>query len=492
MKKLIGIVIFIGLFGLSLVEAKYYSFWDFLWLYFNTIIQEIPASYKYINVLYDIPQTGSLFEWLQKAIYTESFPNIKTTLPIQYSITQETAAKFIKENLWLSVEYEKWKSYIDQNKMISIIKEIKKFQDKKNKENNSIINETKLNIIKNIYNRLNNEFLYENNLDKDKLEYWAIQWFVDAANDEYTKYFPPTEAKSFNDDLKWEITWIGAYLEMKQAGVVIIASVINWYSAEKAWLKAKDQITKVNNTTINESMSVTDVSSLIKWPKWTTVNITIKRDNNELNFTLERVLVKIENIKSEILSNNICYVDIREFSQGIWTKFQEIMKDFQLQNCEKYIFDLRNNPGWFLDEALIMLDVFIPTKQPELIVISKDDEKTYLAEDTQQGEKIIDQKTILLINGWSASASEIFAWTLKDYNKNLKIIGEKSYGKGSVQRLIDYKDWSSLKYTIQKRYTGKTKTWIDKIGITPDIILEKQESRWDKDIILEVAKKLIR
>jgi len=168
-------------------------------------------------------------------------------------------------------------------------------------------------------------------------------------------------------------------------------------------------------------------------------------------------------METKIFTGGKCYIAIRSFDAAISTNFTKIMQgDFGSVHCTRYIFDLRNNPGGSLQEVLNILNFIVPTGKSSAQVGSQQSTTRYLSRPVS-GTKITDKPMFFLINAGSASASEIFVATAKEYAPQAKIIGQKSYGKGTVQTMLYYPDGSLLKYTIAKRYTGKDKKNIDKV-----------------------------
>ncbi len=199
----------------------------------------------------------------------------------------------------------------------------------------------------------------------------------------------------------------------------------------------------------------------------------------------------IKDVEYKLLKNNTFYIGIKSFWNNVTENFKKSLE--LLKNnwrIKKVIIDLRNNWWWYLWEVVNILWYFIPAWEPVAVVKYQDDLKKYYS----KGIEFIDfskYKIIVLQNSWTASASEILIWTLKDYFPKLVIIWEKSYWKGSVQSIKSYIDWSSLKFTVAKWFTWKTETWIDWIWITPDIELEfdiEKYKKYEIDNQLEKAK----
>jgi len=299
--------------------------------------------------------------------------------------------------------------------------------------------------------------------------YDTIQKMIDSAQDPYTTFFPPTDAQQFNEEMQWEFEWIWAYVEMAEPGILIITSPIVWSPAQEAGLLAWDRILKIDNHRVNENIDTTTAVDWIKWPSWTQVKLLILRNKKILTFTITRDAIVVENISAKTYNTSTCYMAIGMFGYGVYDEFVTALTNvFGKNKCKEYIFDVRNNPGGSLEEVANILSYFVPTGKVTVLVDSRLWEDSLVASDID-GKKLTYKKVAILMNQWSASASEIFAWTIKDYLPYATLIGEKTYGKWSVQELLQYSDGSMLKYTVAKWYTGKSKTTIDHVGLQPDV-----------------------
>lgn len=470
MKKL-KILIIISFLILTISASKaerFLNFGEFFTVYFNTIWSDIPESYKYIKLNFkNINHTWKVYEALQKWVYMDLLPNQNIDLKLNKKITQKQVSILIKSNFNIDVQYWSWAT-VTPDRLGNILLQIQ--------ETDSQNISTQDKIMEHIYNTLKSNYFYEDLLKDDIMNYWAIKWMVKSLNDPYTEFFTPDEAKEFNEDINWEFEWIWAYLEKNKSWNIIIVSPLKWSPAARAWIQAQDIIKQINNKEITHDINLTEVVKMIKWIKWTTVKLKIERWDMQLEFIITREKIIIENIESKVLNNKYCYMAIHMFSFWINKDFDSNMENFK--DCPKYVFDVRNNPWWWLKEVADMLWYFVPDWEP--VVTIKD---RYWSEDLKAKSKKykINKNIIILINWWSASASEIFAWTIKDYIPNTLLIWDKTFGKWSVQSIIDYTDWSMLKYTQAKRYTWKFKRNIDKDGIDSDIkIKDNPETKNDE------------
>jgi carboxyl-terminal processing protease len=227
---------------------------------------------------------------------------------------------------------------------------------------------------------------------------------------------------------------------------------------------------------------MSEVISWIKGPAGTIVTLTIQREWNIepliLQVTRERII--INDIEYSKPNRTTAYIEIKSFWEKVDSQFKDALEEIANDNSiRKIIFDVRNNPGWYLQKVSNMLWYILPKNSVTAIVHQWDDDLEYKS----KGQDIIDinkYKIIILQNGGSASASEIFTGTLKDYYSEITILWEQSFWKGSVQTLKNYYDGSTLKYTTAKWFTWKTRIGIDGIGITPDKMLLFDTEKWSE------------
>ena len=209
--------------------------------------------------------------------------------------------------------------------------------------------------------------------------------------------------------------------------------------------------------------------------------MTVLRDWKTFDVEITRAKVTIKDVEYKKINNETFYIQIKVFGDNVFTQFSESLQALNKETwIKKVVFDLRNNPGWYLDKVADMLSMFVDKWNPVAIVDSQDWENIY-ASVWYKTLDLNNYKVYILQNSWSASASEIMIWTLKDYFPDITLVWEKTYWKWSVQTIKSYIDWSSFKYTIAKWFTWKTKTWIDKVWIKPDIELKQDETKPTED-----------
>ena len=285
-----------------------------------------------------------------------------------------------------------------------------------------------------------------------------------ATKDPYTVYFTSTEAKTFVNELNNSFSGIGAQLGLDASGNLEIIAPISGLPADKAGLKAKDLITSINGVNTN-GISVEQAVSKIRGPKDTKVTLQIlRRKSLPLSFTITRDNITLPSVKTKILDNNIGYVQISTFANDTTDLMQKAADEFKAKNVKAIVLDLRENPGGLLDAVVHVSSLWL--KPGQTVLQEKRGSEVVQTYQALGGNELNGIPTVILIDSGSASASEIVTGALHD-NKLAYVIGEKSYGKGVVQQLIDMNDGSQLKVTIASWYRPNGQN-INKLGITPD------------------------
>ncbi len=328
---------------------------------------------------------------------------------------------------------------------------------------------------------------FDGSLDTGKLMDGLKSGLVNAAGDPYTEYMTAKEYGDFNSQLNGTFTGIGAELS-KENGYIAVVAPISGFPAEKAGLKSKDVITEIDGRSAT-NLTVSEAVSRIRGPKGTKVKLTIVRNNKEqISLEITRDTINIPSVDYKV-ENGIGYMHISTFGNDTTELAQKAAKSFKDQNVKGIVLDLRSNPGGLLNDAVDISSLWLP--QRKTILTERRDgiiEKTYNA----TGNSILNGvPTVVLIDSGSASASEITAGALKD-NGAATLLGEKSYGKGSVQQLVSLGDGSVLKVTVAKWYTPAGKN-INKDGIQPDkkVEITADQIKAGQDPQLEAAKALL-
>ncbi len=321
------------------------------------------------------------------------------------------------------------------------------------------------------WSTLKNKFLYKDKLSDNQLIYGAIKGMVAEAKDKYTVFDSPSEGGDLISKLSSTYEGIGIVIELIEKNITIVTPFKD-APAEKAGLQGKDIITKVDDQSI-AGLSLEEVSTKIKGPIKSTVKITINRNGKEMEFNVMRDAITLKRVTSKTYTTTngkqIGYLSLSDFGDNSDNEFSAAAKELIKENPVGLIFDLRNNPGGYVDTAINIISLFTDEKKTALkmeFVDKRVEEMKTSGNGTLKGYKVI-----VLINEGSASASEITAGALKDFGI-ATIIGKKSFGKGVAQEIRQYKDGSLLKYTISTWLTPNG-TGINGQGITPDITVEK-------------------
>jgi carboxyl-terminal processing protease len=309
--------------------------------------------------------------------------------------------------------------------------------------------------------------------------------------DPYSAYMSPELFKSMQTESKGEFGGLGIEISM-EAGVVKVISPISDTPAEKAGIKAGDYIVRINNEQV-QGKTLMEAVKLMRGPVGSSIELTIRRKGikKSLTFTIQRQIIEVKSVESKVLGNkkNIGYIKLKSFNENSDKQFIKKIKKYENQKLIGYIIDLRNNPGGLLNQAVAITDFFLEKGE---IVSTRgrkiSETRKFFA---RTGDGIKGKPIIVLINGGSASASEIFAGALKDHKRAI-ILGENSYGKGSVQSIIPLRNGGGIRLTISKYYLPSGKS-ISEVGVSPDIVVEEQnqfELDSEKDNQLKYAVKL--
>lgn len=291
-----------------------------------------------------------------------------------------------------------------------------------------------------------------------------------AAGDPYTEYLDNEETENFDGELSGTFTGIGAELSREEEFIVIVAP-LEGYPAEKAGLRPKDIIAEIDGESAY-NISVNEAVSKIRGEAGTTVKLTIIRNNTEkLTVEIKREKINVPSVKYEILDGNIGYLKITRYGTDTAQLSREAASEFQTKQVKGVILDLRSNPGGLLEAAVDVSSLWL--KSGDIVLEEKRGDEVVRTLRARGNALLGQTPTVILINEGSASASEITAGALKDHGK-ATLIGAKTYGKGSVQQLIDFNDGTKLKVTIARWFTPAGKN-IDKEGIEPDKVVERTE-----------------
>ena len=312
---------------------------------------------------------------------------------------------------------------------------------------------------------------YVDEIDQSEVMDSAINGVLQSL-DPYSAYMSPELFKSMQTESKGEFGGLGIEIGM-EAGVVKVIAPIADTPAEKAGIKAGDYIVRINDEQV-QGKSLMEAVKLMRGPVGTSIELTIRRRNvkKSLTFNIKRQIIEVKSVEAKLLGNkkNIGYVRLKSFNENSDKQFVKKIRKFESGNkLIGYIIDLRNNPGGLLSQAISITDFFLNDGE---IVSTKgrkvSETRKFFA---RMGDGVKGKPVVVLINNGSASASEIFAGALKDHKRAI-IIGENSYGKGSVQSVIPLQNGGGIRLTISKYYLPSGKS-ISEVGVSPDIIVKE-------------------
>src|SRR3989338_3261982 len=324
----------------------------------------------------------------------------------------------------------------------------------------------------------------EEDINREKLVWGAIQGMVASLGDPYTVFLPPVELKDFESEIKGEFSGIGAEIGIRKDILTIIAP-IKGSPAEKSGLKAGDKVLKIDDKFTSE-LTLDEAVHLIRGEQDTTVLLTIARndDDKPREVKVTRNVIKLPAITTGKEKDDIFRIQLHSFTQKSGDDFANAVREFLQSGSKKLIVDLRNNPGGFLNESIEIASWWLPEGEIVTQEVYKDrDPNLYKSYGFGSLEDI---PTVILVNRGSASASEIPAGALKEHKKPV-LIGEKAFGKGSVQELEPITDGTSLKVTIAKWVTPNGIS-ISKEGLMPDIEVKiSEDTKPGEDPVLKKA-----
>lgn len=303
---------------------------------------------------------------------------------------------------------------------------------------------------------------YIGEIDEQKILDETIKGYVNGLGDEYSQYMTAEEWEAFQTDALGNYVGIGIYMSTDENDNIVVLTPIEGTPAEQAGLKTGDVIVYVDDENVL-GVASDIVSSKIKGEEGTKVKITVLRESEYIDFEIERKAIKIYHVENEMLEGNIGYIELVAFDEGCAEELKSAYETLKSKGAQKIILDLRNNTGGLVNEALDIADLFLKEQEKILITVDSDNNEVI---NYSQNAPTISEDVVVLVNEYSASASEILVGALKDNNR-AKVVGTKTYGKGVIQSVFSLTDGSALKLTVEEYYTPNREK-INKIGITPD------------------------
>jgi len=339
----------------------------------------------------------------------------------------------------------------------------------------------------NVWNQVHQN--YVGTVDDQKLVYGSVKGMVSGLGEPYTVFFNPDEAKQFSEDVTGQFFGIGVEVGVQNQALTVIAP-LDGTPAAKANLRPGDIIAKINDKDTS-SMTINEAVKSIRGDKGTAVKLTIvKKDTSEVQeLSVVRDLIQVKSVTSSIKDGNIGYVRISQFSDGTVSSLTTVLNDFKSKSVKGVILDLRNNPGGYLQGAQGVASMFVSSG----VVVSQAGRDGSKQDMYTVGNPILpDTAMVVLVNGGSASAAEIVSGAIQDRGRG-QLVGEKTFGKGSVQSVFNLPGGSSLKVTIAHWLTPKGRM-IDKQGIQPDVVvaLTSDDAKAARDPQIDKAMELLK
>ena len=347
----------------------------------------------------------------------------------------------------------------------------------------------KIDLFSEVLDKINKEYVDE--VNQSEAMDAAINGVLQSL-DPYSAYMSPDSFKNMQTETSGEFGGLGIEVSM-EAGVVKVISPIDNSPAEEVGVKAGDYIVKIDDVQV-QGKTLSEAVELMRGPVGSDIEITVRRrgERKALIFTITREIIQVASVKSEIKADKTAYIRLTSFNENSSKQIKNKIKEFKKnENIKNYILDLRNNPGGLLSQAIKISDYFLENGE---IVSTKSKRKYENRKWFAKRGDIIDGETmIVLINYGSASASEIVAGALQDHKRAI-LVGESTYGKGSVQSIIPLKNEGAIRLTVSKYYLPSGKS-ISRVGVDPDIVIAEGSDEFrintDTDNQLEFALKLL-
>ena len=347
----------------------------------------------------------------------------------------------------------------------------------------------KIDLFGEVLNKINKEYVEE--IDQSEAMDAAINGVLQSL-DPYSAYMSPESFENMQTETSGEFGGLGIEVSM-EAGVVKVISPLDDSPAYEAGVKAGDYIVKINNIQV-QGKTLNEAVEIMRGPVGSDIEITVRRKGvkKALVFNITRKIIKVRSVKSKIIDDNIGYIRLTAFNENSSNQIKKKINEFNKnENIEKFILDLRNNPGGLLSQAIKITDFFLSSG--EIVSTKSRQENENRKWFAQAGDILNGETLVVLINNGSASASEIVAGALKDHKRAI-LVGENSYGKGSVQSIIPLRNKGAIRLTISKYYLPSGES-ISEVGVSPDIVIAEDNDNFridtDSDNQLTYAIKLL-
>jgi carboxyl-terminal processing protease len=323
--------------------------------------------------------------------------------------------------------------------------------------------------LKLIRNKINSEYI--GTIDENQMAEYTIKGYVAGLGDKYSAYYTKEEMTDLMEDTKGNFVGIGVYLTLdEEKNLVKVYGVIPNSPAEEVGVQAGDYITNVNGINLDGSQ-LDKLADDLRGEEGTKVTFKVLRGSETLEFNATRRKVEIVHVSGQVVEGNIGYIAVDSYDGKVAEQFEAEYDKLASQGIKALIVDIRNNGGGLVDQSVTMADYFLDSGTGILIEKNNKDQETTTRAKTR---KKITMPTVVLVNGYSASASEIFSAALKEKADNVTIVGTKTYGKGVIQGIYNLTDGSGLKLTIEEYFTPNHNS-INNVGVEPDVVVDDYE-----------------
>ena len=323
--------------------------------------------------------------------------------------------------------------------------------------------------LKLIRNKINSEYI--GTIDENQMAEYTIKGYVAGLGDKYSAYYTKEEMTDLMEDTKGNFVGIGVYLTLdEEKNLVKVYGVIPNSPAEEVGVQAGDYITNVNGINLDGSQ-LDKLADDLRGEEGTKVTFKVLRGSETLEFNATRRKVEIVHVSGQVVEGNIGYIAVDSYDGKVAEQFEAEYDKLASQGIKALIVDIRNNGGGLIDQSVTKAEYFLDSRTGILIEKNNKDQETTTRAKTR---KKITMPTVVLVNGYSASASEIFSAALKEKADNVTIVGTKTYGKGVIQGIYNLTDGSGLKLTIEEYFTPNHNS-INNVGVEPDVVVDDYE-----------------
>lgn len=478
-------------------EEKTMTLGDTLTLYFSELFPVVNQEVNAVVVKYSgISSRYALRSSLQRGIYYGMIPNTSTELDPDRPMTDRAFAMLLKKHFGLEiqsdfspltlVDYQQFMASVRLSYSYQLIQELNKgvvkgvdtkTEKTETPEGWRLSTADNFYVLNSVYSILHDNYIKSQSINEKELIYGATEWLVNQLGDQYTKFFRPDASTDFQNSLDGTVVGIGVIIDVDVKWSLLITDVIGHSPAEKAGIVPKDRIVGIDGIPVTTEDGIDDDIFRLRGQEGTTVKVNILSGKTTRTVTIVREKIQVKLVDTEDLPNAF-KITYGEVGFGTDKLIKDALGKFLQTGKRRLILDLRNNPGGSMFETRNILNFFIQKGLPTMVLRYPHVETTSYATENPLADWS-KYEIVILVNHDSASAAEVIASTLREYfPKNSVIIGETSYGKGTVQELIAFDDNSLLKYTVAQWVTPKNEISINGTGITPDKIVQFDIPTW--------------